>query len=159
MGPEGNIFVNSHISTFQQGLTHSAMIGVKLSSLSSSLRFLSSSSSSFSFLCPSSSLRRLSSWACCFPLHFFLFAVLIFILSLSSFSFISTSPSSFLCWVSSRARRFPLCDSCLPPQSHFNFHLQPHSQSPSSSLRWVPNWARFAVLIFIISSPSSKTKQ
>ena len=26
MGPEGNILVNSPISTFQQGLTHSAMI-------------------------------------------------------------------------------------------------------------------------------------
>ena len=25
MGPEGNIFINSPISTFQQGLTHSAM--------------------------------------------------------------------------------------------------------------------------------------
>ena len=25
MGPEGNILVNSPISTFQQGLTHSAM--------------------------------------------------------------------------------------------------------------------------------------
>ena len=26
MGPEGNILVNSPISTFQQGLTHSAML-------------------------------------------------------------------------------------------------------------------------------------
>ena len=26
MGPEGNIFINSPISTFQQGLTHSAVV-------------------------------------------------------------------------------------------------------------------------------------
>ena len=26
MGPEGNVLVNSSISTFQQGLTHSAMV-------------------------------------------------------------------------------------------------------------------------------------
>ena len=30
MGPEGNIFLNSPISTFQQGLTHSAMYQQRL---------------------------------------------------------------------------------------------------------------------------------